>query len=512
MTGQAIMIQNRDLKVQVHNLRKENTELKENYESQIKTLNKKIDDMFASFSKLHEELVTVKTELETVKQENVALRNENNILKQENILLRSDVDRLKKQLNNDSNNSSKPPSSDVKKNIPNNRNKTKNNKGGQKGHKAHFLSKNDVENKIKDSTFNHEIIDVGVVSNTFISKYIIDISVSVNAIEYRFYKDKNGKFNIPKEFKHDVQYGNELKTLCAILNTEGIVAIDRLNDLITSITHGKINMSNGTIVNFMNSLAKKSVNVIDGIQTRLLNSSLMHTDATNARCENRNISVRNYSTSSHTLLKATIGKSKKHLLETNILPLYTGNLCHDHETVMYNYGNKHGECNVHISRYLKGCFENTRNRWCADMKSLLCSLNIYVKKLKENDRTSIDEIMLNRYTNRYDEILIEGFVQNSKVISKFYKKEELKLLNRLKKFKDNHLLFIFDFDMPFDNNLSERDLRHVKSKQKISGYFNSMLGIQNYLDVKSIIGTCKKQKIDFYDTIRKIFANEPVSI
>lgn len=65
--------------------------------------------------------------------------------------------------------------------------------------------------------------------------------------------------------------------------------------------------------------------------------------------------------------------------------------------------------------------------------------------------------------------------------------------------------------MPFDNNLSERDLRHVKSKQKISGHF-SMEGIKNYLNVKSIIGTCKKQAINFYEVISKLYENTPVSI
>lgn len=45
-------------------------------------------------------------------------------LEVENTKFKNDNDRLKKIVNNDSNNSSKPPSSDIKKNIPNNRDKT----------------------------------------------------------------------------------------------------------------------------------------------------------------------------------------------------------------------------------------------------------------------------------------------------------------------------------------------------------------------------------------------------
>ena len=50
----------------------------------------------------------------------------------------------------------------------------------------------------------------------FVSKYIIDVEVKTIAKEYRFYRDENGKYNIPKEFKTDVQYGSGVKTLCSI--------------------------------------------------------------------------------------------------------------------------------------------------------------------------------------------------------------------------------------------------------------------------------------------------------
>ena len=72
--------------------------------------------------------------------------------------------------------------------------------------------------------------------------------------------------------------------------------------------------------------------------------------------------------------------------------------------------------------------------------------------------------------------------------------------------------FLYDFNVPFDNNLAERDIRHFKIKQKISGHFNSMEGMSIYSNVKSIIGTLKKQGRNFYDEISNIYINIPVSI
>ena len=52
-----------------------------------------------------------------------------------------------------------------------------------------------------------------------------------------------------------------------------------------------------------------------------------------------------------------------------------------------------------------------------------------------------------------------------------YAKQEEALLNRLEKYRENHLLFIKRSEVPFDNNISERDLRKVKNRQKMAGGF-----------------------------------------
>lgn len=459
-----------------------------------------------------------KAEIKKIKEEHKKevnyLKSEIKTLREENKKLNNEVDRLKSQINKDSDNSSSPPSSDIKPNrkIPNNRKSTNNKVGGQTGHKGYYLSKKEVVEKIRNNVFEHKIIDIGKKSDKYISKYILDIKVNVIAKEYRFYQDENGKYNIPKEFKVDVQYGPEIKTLCSTLNTEGIVAINKLTDFVSSISHGKLKISNGSIVNFIKELAVKSKSIMKNFEEEILNALLIHTDATTTRCDNKNMCVRNYSTDKYTLLKATNGKSKKYIDESGILPKYVGALSHDHETLMYNYGKKHAECNVHILRYLTGNYDNTSNNWCKDLSSFLCSLNEYKKELLSKNITSISMQNLEKYSLRYDEIIKKGFEENKKITSKYYAKEERKLLNRLKKYKENHLIFIYDFSMPFDNNLSERELRHVKCKQKISGFFKSKEGLQNYLDIKSLIITCKKQCIDYYTIISNIYQNIPVEL
>ncbi len=465
-----------------------------------------------------EEIRTLKLEhqkeVKELKAENQYLREEIRRKDEKITLLETEVDRLKKIVNNDSNNSSNPPSSDNKPNkkISNNREKSGKKVGGQQGHRPYILAKKDVEENIKNGVFEHKIETHGKPSSKYKSKYILDTKVSVIATEHRFYEDESGKYNIPKEFQTDVQYGENLKTLCTVLSAEGFIATERISNLIENLTNSKLNISTGTIVNFLKEFNKKATTTIETIKEKILNATLIGTDATGARAEDRNCYVRNYSTSEYTLLIASKGKSRKYIEETGILKHYAGTIIHDHETVIYNYGLRHGECNVHVLRYLKGCMENTGHKWARDMRSLLCCLNEYKKQLNSQGIKELRQEKLEKYSQRYDEILNLGIEENKTLKSKFHRNEEKRLLNRLKKYKENHLLFIYDFTVPFDNNLSERDLRHVKSKIKISGCFRSLEGLQNYLNVKSIIGTCKKKGINFYETIFSIFKKIPVSI
>jgi transposase len=76
---------------------------------------------------------------------------------------------------------------------------------------------------------------------------------------------------------------------------------------------------------------------------------------------------------------------------------------------------------------------------------------------------------------------------------------------RLEKSEEWTLWFIDNFIIPFDNNLSERDLRMAKTRTKISWCFRSFEGAHYFCRIRSYISTLRKQGFDIYKAIASIF-------
>ena len=106
-----------------------------------------------------EKLCGLRNEISELKGKVKTLEKENSDLRKENQLLKDDNARLRSIINNDSSNSSLPPSSDQtgsgkpertkSANEYNGREKTGRKAGGQKGHKGTTLTKSDIEKAIK---------------------------------------------------------------------------------------------------------------------------------------------------------------------------------------------------------------------------------------------------------------------------------------------------------------------------------------------------------------------------
>ena len=219
--------------------------------------------------------------------------------------------------------------------------------------------------------------------------------------------------------------------------------------------------------------------------------------------------VRNFSVGNTVVYSAMKSKTIKEMEKVAFLKSFTGTLVHDHETALYHFGTDHAECNVHVIRYLRKNTEDTGNKWSGKMIRLLCRMNKERKSRINKGDGSFSKEEISGYEKEYHGLIEEGRIQNKKTKHQYAKQEENTLLNRLDKYSHNHLLFLHDFSVFFDDNISERDLRKVKNREKMAGGFRKESGHEMYCKILTIIETLKKRKMDMMENIRKLFMKTP---
>jgi len=144
--------------------------------------------------------------------------------------------------------------------------------------------------------------------------------------------------------------------------------------------------------------------------------------------------------------------------------------------------------------------------------NLLCTAQLFEPFCTTFILTKTDTRSLATYVKNYDEILEQANKEyQSDYATNAYKAEERRLITRLGEYKDNHLLFMYDFKIPFSNNRAETDIRPAKRKLNI-GIFRSEVGAKYFLKIRSFISTFSKNNRNVFQGMKDAFDDNVITL
>ena len=182
---------------------------------------------------------------------------------------------------------------------------------------------------------------------------------------------------------------------------------------------------------------------------------------------------------------------------------FEGTVIHDHDKSYYSYGSSHQECLAHVLRYLVGATESEPHlKWHKQMHKLLQKTIHTAKK----NKSGVPKEKVKTLTDKYVSILDTASEEYEKHPPTKDYMDGYNLYKRLRDYQDNHLYFLSHPKIDYTNNISERQLRKFKRKQKQAVVLRSDTGGQHICDALTIIETAKMQNRNVYDTVEAAFA------
>ena len=439
---------------------------------------------------------------------------------------------LKEQINKNSKNSSKPPSSDGLKEPAVNKNKSLREssgkkQGAQEGHDGVHLSvisdpdhiENHMHSDCTGCPHRAKCLSKACIKET---RHEVDAVVTVdltahNAIEVRECPlhggVKTGSF--PENIKATVQYGKNLQAMVVAFNTVGAVSINRTHEILSSVFN--IPLATGTIKNMVTRCAESLKDTYERIRLKMIMLGLVHCDETGSRVDGKTCWVHVASDQDYTYLTINQKRGQIGMDAADVLPHVRGIIVHDCWGSYWKYQDvTHAICCAHLLRELNGVIENhPEQTWAVRFKKLLLDMKKVRDKALLSEKDEVSYYHRHKFDKEYDAIIKTAYEENplpetpAKKRGRKKKSKVLNLICRLDNYKASVCLFIRNLCVPFDNNQAERDLRMVKVKTKVSGCFRSKEGAQEYLTIMSYIGTARKHGINPYEAIRSGLSGNP---
>jgi len=429
------------------------------------------------------------------------------------------VAELESQLNQNSSNSSKAPSTDWK-SAKIGRVSSGAKAGGQAGHKGNFLKIEREADEIVNmkpsgcAVCGKELhVTEGSVKET---RKQIDVEIRSKVTKYEQVEvvcpccNSVNREEFPEGVKSQVSYGERARSFGVLMTGYANVSYGKTRKIMNDVL--EIPISAGTLVNHTKEFAAKSNPVLKEIAECVKTSEIGHFDETSMRVNGRNHWLHTAGNAEATYNTVHASRGYAGTDGNGVLKEFKGVAVHDCLPQYFAYENcAHAVCNAHLLRELQGVIDSRQQGWARSMQRLLLDMKDSVDGHKAAGETVLPEELKQNFHRRYDRILVFGDCENPRADSKKQSKSR-NLLDRFIQRRTEITRFADNFAVPFTNNQAERDIRNAKVKMKVSGGFRSGEGAENFAKISSVIGTATKQGLSAFKTVSNIFAGSMDSI
>jgi len=448
------------------------------------------------------------------------------------------VRQLEEQVAKDAHNSSKPPSSDglAKPKPKSLRPPSTRPTGGQPGHPGRTLR---MVAK-PDRTVRHPVERcagcgrslVGQAPDRIERRQVFDLpepKLEVTEHQAEVKTCACGCLNraaFPPEAAAPVQYGPRVKSAAVYLRDYQLLPSDRLTEIMRDL-FGCTTFSEGTLANFSADCSRRLEPVDAAIRNLAATAEVAGFDETGVRATGSLHWLHTVSTRWLTWYFAHKRRGREAMNAADILPHFRGRAVHDFWDSYQKYDCDHAFCNAHLLRELIFLWEEQDQAWATSMIDHLLAIKTAVDTARTAGRASLPDEDLDWFLTRYQQIVEAGYAQNpfaetsagptrrgpvcvrTRTGRRRKQSKARNLLDRFRDHPDGILAFMRDFSVPFDNNLSERDLRMMKLRQKISGTFRSFDALVDFCRIRGYVSTARKNGLNALDALQRVFLGTP---
>lgn len=218
-------------------------------------------------------------------------------------------------------------------------------------------------------------------------------------------------------------------------------------------------------------------------------------------------------TGKYTLLTCHAKRGKKGIDAAGVLTRFRGVAVHDAWAPYDTYVDvDHQLCCAHALRELAAVVDTAGPQvdwcWATQTADALVAMQKLVAEAVVAGADTVDADALDKQIQLYRSAVQIGISATAARSDKVMRKHNA-LAHRLADRHDDYLRFTTDWRIPADNNGSERDIRMIKLRQKVSGCLRTLTGAQQFCAIRSYLSTAAKHGTQFLDVLVMLAEGQP---